>query len=84
MEETDGDVYLVSDVNLRELINFKGNKIDSERLGVTKLSGLPFENPDGTSFTLDKDYFGVSRSSITVVGPFESLSSTTRIKVWPL
>ena len=84
LEETDGEVYLISDVNLNDLANFKGAKIDSERLGVTKLSGLPFENPDGTSFTLDKDYFGVSRSSITVVGPFESLSSTTRIKVWPL
>lgn len=83
LEETDGEVYLISDVNLNDLANFKGAKIDSERLGVTKLSGLPFENPDGTSFTLDKDYFGVSRSSITVVGPFESLSSTTRIKVWP-
>lgn len=84
LEETDGEVYLISDVNLNDLANFKGEKIDSERLGVTKLSGLPFENPDGTSFTLDKDYFGVSRSSTTVVGPFESFSSTTRIKVWPL
>lgn len=83
LEETDGEVYLISDVNLNDLANFKGAKIDSERLGVTKLSGLPFENPDGTSFTLDKDYFGVSRSSTTVVGPFESLSATTRIKVWP-
>ena len=83
LEETDGEVYLISDVNLNDLANFKGEKIDSERLGVTKLSGLPFENPDGTSFTLDKDYFGVSRSSTTVVGPFESLSATTRIKVWP-
>ena len=83
LEETDGEVYLISDVNLNDLANFKGEKIDSERLGVTKLSGLPFENPDGTSFTLDKDYFGASRSSTTVVGPFESLSSTTRIKVWP-
>lgn len=83
LEETDGEVYLISDVNLNDLANFKGEKIDSERLGVTKLSGLPFENPDGTSFTLDKDYFGASRSSTIVVGPFESLSSTTRIKVWP-
>ena len=83
LEETDGEVYLISDVNLNDLANFKGEKIDSERLGVTKLSGLPFENPDGTSFTLDKYYFGVSRSSTTVVGPFESLSATTRIKVWP-
>ena len=84
LEETNGAVYLVSDVNLNDLKNFKGNMIDSERLGITKLSGFPFENPDGTPFASDKDYFGVSRFSAPVAGPFESLSSTTRIKVWPL
>lgn len=84
LEETNGAVYLVSDVNLNDLKNFKGNMIDSERLGITKLSGFPFENPDGTPFVSDKDYFGASRSSAPVAGPFESLSSTTRIKVWPL
>lgn len=84
LEETNGAVYLVSDVNLNDLKNFKGNMIDSERLGITKLSGFPFENPDGTPFASDKDYFGASRSSAPVAGPFESLSSTTRIKVWPL
>lgn len=84
LEETNGAVYLVSDVNLNDLKNFKGNMIDSERLGITKLSGFPFENPDGTPFASDKDYFGVSRSSAPVAGPFESLSSTTRIKIWPL
>ena len=84
LEETNGAVYLVSDVNLNDLKNFKGNMIDSEWLGITKLSGFPFENPDGTPFVSDKDYFGASRSSAPVAGPFESLSSTTRIKVWPL
>lgn len=84
LEETNGAVYLVSDVNLNDLKNFKGNMIDPERLGITKLSGFPFENPDGTPFVSDKDYFGASRSSAPVAGPFESLSSTTRIKVWPL
>lgn len=84
LEETNGAVYLVSDVNLNDLKNFKGNMIDSERLGITKLSGFPFENPDGTPFASDKDYFGASRSSAPVAGPFESLSSTTRIKVWSL
>lgn len=84
LEETNGAVYLVSDVNLNDLKNFKGHMIDSERLGITKLSGFSFENPDGTPFVSDKDYFGASRSSAPVAGPFESLSSTTRIKVWPL
>lgn len=84
LEEVGEEVYLVSDVSLSELAGFKGKKIDAAQLGITKLSGLPFENQDGTPFVSDKDYFGVSRAANPVVGPFESLSGTTRIKVWPL
>lgn len=84
LEEVGEEVYLVSDVSLSELAGFKGKKIDAAQLGITKLSGLPFENPDGTPFVSDKDYFGVSRAATPVVGPFESLSGTTRIMVWPL
>lgn len=84
LEEVGEEVYLVSDVSLSELAGFKGKKIDAAQLGITKLSGLPFENQDGTPFVSDKDCFGVSRAANPVVGPFESLSGTTRIKVWPL
>ena len=84
VEETpDGEVYLVSDINLQELSSFKGKKIDAERLGLTQLTGFPFENPDGTPFKLEKDFFGNERSATPVLGPIEKLSSTKRIKVWP-
>ena len=82
-ENPDGDVYLVSDINLQELSSFKGKKIDAERLGITQLTGFPFENPDGTPFKLEKDFFGNERSATPVVGSIEKLSSTRRIKVWP-
>lgn len=81
LEEIEGKVYLVSDVSLSELADFKGKRVDSDRLGLTKLSNLPFENPDGTSFILDKDYFGGLRPSSPTIGPFES-SSSARIVVW--
>lgn len=84
VEETaDGEVYLVSDINLQELSSFKGKGIDANRLGITQLTGFPFENPDGTPFKLEKDFFGNMRSASPVVGPVESLPSSQRIKVWP-
>lgn len=84
VEETaDGEVYLVSDINLQELSSFKGKGIDADRLGITQLTGFPFENFDGTPFCLEKDYLGNKRSASPVVGPVESLPSSKRIKVWP-
>ena len=84
VEETaDGEIYLVSDINLQELSSFKGKSIDADRLGITQLTGFPFENFDGTPFKLEKDFFGKERSASPVVGPVESLPSSKRIKVWP-
>lgn len=83
LEETpEGEVYLVSDINLQDLNSFKGKKVDSNRLGITQLTGLPFENSDGTLFNLEKDFFGNVRSEAPVVGPIEKLPSAKRIKVW--
>ena len=84
VEETpEGEVYLVSDIKLQELSSFKGKSIDADRLGITQLTGLPFENPDGTPFKLEKDFLGNGRSVTPVVGAIEKLSSSMRIKVWP-
>lgn len=49
---------------------------------VAKLTTYPFENPDGTPFVLDTDFWGKERSAVTPsVGPFETLSGN-RIRVW--
>ena len=76
-------VYLISDIDCAELAAFKGKPVDAQRLGVAKLSGYPFEHPDGTPFVLDKDYFGKTRSGqAPTVGPVETLPHGNRIKVW--
>lgn len=82
-ETTDGEVYLTSDIDLQELSAFKGKSIDAERLGITQLTGFPFEHFDGTPFKLDKDYFGNERAASPIVGPLEKVPASNRIKVWP-
>ena len=83
IEETADGVYLISDIDCAELAAFKGKPVDAQRLGVAKLSGYPFEHPDGTPFVLDKDYFGKTRSGqASTVGPVETLPHGNRIKVW--
>ena len=83
IEETADGVYLISDIDCAELAAFKGKPVDAQRLGVAKLSGYPFEHPDGTPFVLDKDYFGKTRSGqAPTVGPVETLPHGNRIKVW--
>lgn len=85
IEETlEGEVYLVSDIDLKELSSFKGKGIDADRLGTTQLTGFVFENPDGSPFVSEKDFFGNERSVSPVVGPIEKLASMKRIKVWPV
>lgn len=84
IEETaEKEVYLVSSMNLQELLSVRGKKVDAGILGITQLTGFPFENPNGTSFALDKDYSGNTRSASPVVGPIENLPASLRIKVWP-
>lgn len=84
LEETEDGVYLTMDIDLNELQAFKGKAVDSERLGITKLSGFPFENPDGSPFLSDTDYFGKTRSLPSpVIGPIEAHTTEKRIKVWP-
>ena len=54
-------------------------------LGQTKVSGLPYENADGSPLKIDRDYFGQPRNEThPTPGPFEiSKSGTQTIKVWP-
>lgn len=84
VEETpDGEVYINTSVGFKGLAPFKGKKVDAARLGTAQLSGIPFENPYGSPYSVDKDYFGNSRGASTTVGPIEKFDSYRRIKVWP-
>lgn len=46
--------------------------INTSSLGQTFISESVFDNPDGTSFVLEKDFYGKMRGSKPSCGPFES------------
>jgi hypothetical protein len=48
------------------------------------VTGLPYENPDGTPLTVDSDYFGKKRNpSAPSPGPFENPEEAKlKLKVW--
>jgi hypothetical protein len=62
----------------------KGDLITSDILGFAKIPRARFENADGTSMIINKDYFGKSRLPQNVLaGPFtDSVNETRILKVW--
>ena len=54
----------------RSLFETKNAPVDSERLGYSFESGGRFENPDGSPFSLDTDFFGNPRNGIFSASPF--------------
>ena len=66
----------------------KGQKrqvVTSEVLGKANIPDAAFEQPDGTPYTLDQDYFGHTRdNSNPAPGPFENLQAKSIQKIlWP-
>jgi alpha-N-arabinofuranosidase len=59
--------------------------VTSDLLGVAKVPGQRWENPDGSDLVINKDYFGNPRDeSNPVPGPFASLKEgLMSVKVWP-
>jgi len=52
--------------------------IDSDALGVTNVSKLPFVNNDGSKITINTDYFGVRRViDKNLAGPFSKIEQTS-------
>ena len=62
----------------------KNKTITSALLGKAQIPNLPFENPDGSPFTIDKDYLGNIRNKKNpTAGPFEKPGKGEVIlKVW--
>jgi alpha-L-arabinofuranosidase len=58
--------------------------VTSELLGKAENPDAPFVNPDGTSYELDLDYFGVKRNRENPApGPFERIEDgLMMVKVW--
>jgi hypothetical protein len=72
----DGKVILVWESPVK-----KGNLITSDILGKARVPDARFENPDGSSLTIDIDYFGKKRNANKPnAGPFEPGNNFI---VWP-
>lgn len=60
--------------------NHKREMVTSALLGKVIIPNLPFENPDGSAFTIDTDYFNKKRAINPAPGPVEWIGKRT--KVW--
>jgi alpha-N-arabinofuranosidase len=85
VEEKDREVYLHLTAG-KDLQNPDTTLVTTELLGKARIPGLPYENPDGSPFRIDTDYFGVPRDpSSPTPGPFEKPGSgELKLKVWPI
>ena len=71
LAESPEGIFLNMDFD-EKILTMKNRTVTSEWLGKTAVSGLPFENPDGTAIKIDKDYFGEPRNQENPTpGPFE-------------
>lgn len=82
IEEEGESVYLR--MNLPEDISDLATKIiTTEILGSVRLVDALYENPDGTSYRLDKDMTGKIHPKIPKAGPLEELNKgENRILIW--
>ena len=71
LTERDGKPCLST--NLYQFLRgFAAGMVDSDTLGRAFEPEERFENPDGTSITFDRDYFGAHRGEQVLPGPFAS------------
>jgi hypothetical protein len=59
-------------------------RVDTARLGKTKVANLPYVNADGSPLVVDRDYRGRRRSNLKPTpGPFAKVpSGPTAVRVW--
>ena len=72
-------------MNLEKAIfKMKNRTVTTELLGKVKIPNLNYENPDGTPFIIDVDYFGNARNKRNPsAGPFEKPGiGNVNLKVW--
>lgn len=83
LEEKETGVYLKISLD-ESYYSFRGQLVTSDLLNKTRVTKSVFDNPDGTSLILDKDYFGHTRSGGNAyAGPFVDLEKgELNLKVW--
>jgi hypothetical protein len=81
--EEGGSVYLQLTLG-PELPKAATTRVTTSLLGKARVSGLPYENADGSPVTIDTDYFGKQRKQASpTAGPFEDPGpGALKLKVW--
>ena len=71
-------------LNLPDLRKAAARRVTTELLGKARVSGLAYENADGSPVAIDSDYFGVKRNAeAPYPGPFENPGrGKITLKVW--
>lgn len=73
--------YLKLSMNSEKLKQAKTLGVNTNMLGQTFISEAVFDNPDGSDFIFDKDFFGQLRNvQKPMVGPFENFDNGEEIK----
>ena len=70
--EKDGAVYLEMTLDA-EFATLQPEVVDTERLGIPRISELPYDAPDGSRIVVDLDIFGHARGEHPTTGPIEGL-----------
>ncbi len=83
IEEKEDGTYLSMNLE-KSIFKMKNRTVTTELLGTTKIPNLNYENPDGTPFIIDVDYFGNARNKRNPTpGPFEKMDAgEVNLKVW--
>ena len=79
IKDRDAGKIIIRVKNPGQLNTGKCKTITTELLGIAYHAEMNFENPDGTAFNFDTDFFGKKRSA-TTPGPFE-VSGTTEFEI---
>ncbi len=82
--ERKGDEVWIEFSAPSKLFQTKARLVTTEVLGKTRISGLPFEESDGSPLVVGADFFGEARSRQQVIpGPFSQVrEGANRKRVW--
>lgn len=76
------NVYLEISIP-EELFELRTERIDTNKLGITRISEAPYENSDGTPLSIDKDCCGSLRKQNPSPGPIDDIKSGyQKICIW--
>lgn len=85
LEEKPDGIYLSIKMDKQLLSRVQAKPVTAGYLGTARLTGYPYEMPDGSPIRIDRDYWGNIRSATTPVpGPWEMLQNGDELnfKVW--